>query len=153
MPEFLTWAFAISTVTAIGTATFMWLLGGGHKSGWYVSLANQFVWIALALVTGAYGLLPMNIFLTCNAIRALRRWGKGKLTEDAQWETAARQWYADRMELRGAVANLLIIETAPLSTLPAWQTTPEWHDKVIEMATDILIRTDDEAQRQAEPSN
>ena len=67
---------AISLVTSAMTILMMYLLGSKRRIGFAVSLANQPLWLAIALLTGAYGLLPLQVVMTILAIRGWRNWGK-----------------------------------------------------------------------------
>ena len=47
----------------LGTAAFMWLLAHRKRAGFIVSFINQFFWIALNIITGAYPLLPLAVYM------------------------------------------------------------------------------------------
>lgn len=68
MKALLPWA------TSFGTLLGMWLIGQKRSSGWAVGLLNQVVWVAFAVVYGAWGLLPLSAALTVIYTRALTRW-------------------------------------------------------------------------------
>ena len=67
----------LSSAVSVGTVVAMWLLASGRREGWYVSLMNQPGWVALSILTGAWGLLPLNLVMTAIAVRGACKW-KGK---------------------------------------------------------------------------
>ena len=68
--------FALSLATACVTLYAMWLIGNKNPAGWAVALGNQVLWLAFVVVFQAWGLLPLNFFLTITYIRNLIRWRK-----------------------------------------------------------------------------
>ena len=65
---------ALTLVMSGMTGLMMWLISRKDKRGWYVSLANQGLWFTMTVMTGAWGLLPLNVWLTYIAIRSIRTW-------------------------------------------------------------------------------
>lgn len=67
---------ALSSVISIGTMLVMWLLSGKNRLGWKVSLANQGLWLLLIILTQAWGLLILQVYMVFICIRALKKWKK-----------------------------------------------------------------------------
>lgn len=66
----------LSVAAPLGSLLTTWLLTERRRSGLVVGLLNQGVWVALALATGAYGLL---VGCAVDAVlygRGLRRWSR-----------------------------------------------------------------------------
>lgn len=53
----------LSLATSAGTVLGMWLVGRKRASGWVVGIANQGLWLALIIVTRAWGLLVLLVVL------------------------------------------------------------------------------------------
>ncbi len=118
----------VSAITALGTGTMMYLLSQHDRRGWYVSLVNQLLWVTLIFVTGAWGLLPLTLWMTFVAIRGLRRWGK------------ERDWKAEHARLHGALGSLLAIVMAPSSDV----FSPDFDlDTINRECLNVLMETDD----------
>ncbi len=66
----------LSLYTSVLTGIMMWLLGNKKRAGWAVSMGNQINWVVLAVVTHAYGLLPLTALMTFLAIKGWRNWGE-----------------------------------------------------------------------------
>ena len=66
----------LSCLTSLGTIIFMYLNGSKKRYSWLVSLANQPLWLALIILTGAWGLLPTNVFMIALAVRGWKNWKK-----------------------------------------------------------------------------
>lgn len=55
--DYLPWLLSAITI-------WMTLLAGNlHRSAWLVGLGNQFLWLIWIVVTGTWGLIPLNIAL------------------------------------------------------------------------------------------
>lgn len=64
----------LSLATSVTTITGMWLVGRKLASGWAVGLANQALWLALIMVTRAWGLLLLLVALVGIYSRNLWLW-------------------------------------------------------------------------------
>ena len=64
----------LSTTTSVVTLMSVWLLGSRHRSGWVLSAANQVQWVALAIMTGAWGLVVLAVVFCVLAIRGWKNW-------------------------------------------------------------------------------
>lgn len=64
----------LSFCTGGMTILSQWLLMKKSRWGWVVSLSNQVPWLVLIALTEAWGLIPLNLFISCIAIRGLRTW-------------------------------------------------------------------------------
>lgn len=64
----------LSLVTTGFSLFGLWLQGSKRVEGFYLGIANQFLWFALALATGVYGLLPNCFIYGAVYWRNIRRW-------------------------------------------------------------------------------
>lgn len=71
----------LSAITSLNTAIIMHWLGNKNIKGWYLSLVNQGFWITITILTGAWGFMPLNIWLTFVAIRSIHRWRRSSNSE------------------------------------------------------------------------
>lgn len=65
---------ALSLATSCMTIVAMQLLARKRIEGWFVGLANQALWLALIVATGAWGLLVLTVTLTVTYAHAIHRW-------------------------------------------------------------------------------
>ena len=63
----------ISAFTSLNTGVYMWMLSRGDTRGWYLSVLAQVPWWAITVLTGAWGLLPLNLWLFYVSIRGVKR--------------------------------------------------------------------------------
>ena len=67
---YLPWLLSAITI-------WMTLLAGNlHRNAWLVGLTNQFLWLIWIVVTGTWGLIPLNIALWIVYGRNHFRWAK-----------------------------------------------------------------------------
>ena len=64
----MTWALSAITIAA------MWLAGNHHPAAWWLSLGNQFLWLAFIIHERHWGLLPMNAAMFVVSTRNLLKW-------------------------------------------------------------------------------
>lgn len=65
---YLPWLLSAITI-------YMNVLAGNKRSGaWAIGLGNQALWLLWIVLTGTWGLLPMNIALWIVYARNLRKW-------------------------------------------------------------------------------
>lgn len=60
-------------VTSAMTLWAVWLAGHNLRLSWKVSLANQSLWLAFIVASGAWGLLPLTVSLAAMFARHLSR--------------------------------------------------------------------------------
>ncbi len=60
-------------LTSAMTLWAVWLAGHNLRLSWKVSLANQSLWIAFIVASGAWGLLPLTVSLAALFARHLSR--------------------------------------------------------------------------------
>ena len=60
-------------VTSAMTLWAVWLAGHNLRLSWKVSLANQSLWLAFIVTSGAWGLLPLTLALAAMFARHLSR--------------------------------------------------------------------------------
>lgn len=65
---------ALSLLTSVLTLTGIWLVSKKRWEGWAVGLANQTLWLALIVVTQAWGLLLLAGALVVIYSKALVTW-------------------------------------------------------------------------------
>jgi hypothetical protein len=61
---------------SIITAYSMLLAGNKKKSAWFVGLVNQLLWLVWIVLSGTWGLIPMNIVLWIVYGRNYLKWSK-----------------------------------------------------------------------------
>ena len=86
----MTTQFALSLLTSVGTLTGMWLVSKHRWEGWAVGLANQVVWLAFIVVTGAWGLLLLMSALVVIYTHALVTWRREEMQARAAMADRAR---------------------------------------------------------------
>lgn len=65
---YLPYVLSLITITQIVYA------GNKHKHAWLIGLGNQFLWLSWILVSGTWGLLPMNIAIWVVYTRNHLKW-------------------------------------------------------------------------------
>lgn len=61
---------ALSCITVWTT----WQAGNRNYLAWLVGLLNQGLWLVFIVVFDAWGLLPLNVFMTITYARNLAKW-------------------------------------------------------------------------------
>jgi hypothetical protein len=64
------YGYLLSVMTIIS----FWLLGGKKIAGWWVSVANCFLWTLYSYMTGQWGLFPGTVFILAMDIRGIYNW-------------------------------------------------------------------------------
>lgn len=67
---------AIPWLTSAVTLLAMYVIGNHKWYGWAIGLANQVLWVALAVAFATWGLLPLTACLIVLYTRNLIRWRK-----------------------------------------------------------------------------
>lgn len=72
----MTLRLVLSFATGAVSLLALWLIGSRRVAGHWLGLANQLLWLALALETGAYGLLPLCAAYALVYGRNIRNWSR-----------------------------------------------------------------------------
>jgi hypothetical protein len=68
----------LDLVISVVTIIQMYLLSRKAKSGLYVGIFSQFLWLAFIITTGSWGLFPLNIALWYIFLTGIFRWKDDK---------------------------------------------------------------------------
>ncbi len=68
MTEYFDWIVGVTTIAASE------LMVRKKWYAWLANLANQGIWLTYIYLNKEWGLLPLNFFLTFQAVRGLRLW-------------------------------------------------------------------------------
>lgn len=61
-------------VISVVTVYSMWLAGNKDFAAWPIAIVNQALWLFWIVLSGTWGLLPMNIALWIIFYRNYRKW-------------------------------------------------------------------------------
>ena len=74
LPEYVVQALVV--LTMINTIISMELIKKKNCWGWYVSIGNQALWLAVNIERALWAFILLNIYLTLTSIHAIRLWSK-----------------------------------------------------------------------------
>lgn len=64
----------LTIVSSVLTICIMQALAHKKRWGWYVSLANQPLWVTIIILTHTWGLLILHGFMVVTAIQGIYKW-------------------------------------------------------------------------------